>query len=293
LSVSRRQFAVSSRAAERRWWQSHPMFRAYLRRWHLVADGVPITTDAARLLPVRRRGVAAMLKLSAEEDERRGGALMQWWDGDGAAQVLARDDCALLMERATGPNSLATMARTGRDDDACRILCRVAARLHTPRGKPPPPMIPLAHWFQALQPTAATHGGILARCADAARRLLAEPREICVLHGDLHHDNVLDFGARGWLAIDPKCLLGERGFDFANIFANPDLGDPTGPIATDPSRFVRRVDVVAAAAGLERDRLLRWILAWTGLSAAWSLGEGSPAQIALCVAELAGAELDR
>jgi aminoglycoside/hydroxyurea antibiotic resistance kinase len=42
-----------------------------------------------------------------------------------------------------------------------------------------------------------------------------------VLHGDLHHGNVLDFGLRGWLAIDPKGLLGERGFDFANIFTNP------------------------------------------------------------------------
>jgi streptomycin 6-kinase len=51
--------------------------------------------------------------------------------------------------------------------------------------------------------------------------LLAEPREVGVLHGDLHHGNVLDFGVRGWLAIDPKGLLGERGFDFANIFTNP------------------------------------------------------------------------
>lgn len=31
------------------------------------------------------------------------------------------------------------------------------------------------------------------------------------LHGDLHHGNVLDFGASGWLAIDPKGLKGERG----------------------------------------------------------------------------------
>ena len=42
------------------------------------------------------------------------------------------------------------------------------------------------------------------------RKLLAEPREVCALHGDLHHDNVLDFGPRGWLAIDPHALVGER-----------------------------------------------------------------------------------
>jgi streptomycin 6-kinase len=46
------------------------------------------------------------------------------------------------------------------------------------------------------------------------------------LHGDLHHENVLDFGERRWLAIDPHGLHGERFFDFANIFTNPDLMIP-------------------------------------------------------------------
>jgi streptomycin 6-kinase len=137
-------------------------------------------------------------------------------------------------------------------------------------------------------------GGILVHCAEAARTLLAEPCEVGVLHGDLHHDNVLDFGARGWLAIDPKRLIGERGFDFANIFTNPDLADPIRPVATMPGRFARRLEIVTDAAGLERRRLLRWILAWTGLSAAWFLGDDDPlATIDLQVAALAAAELDR
>jgi streptomycin 6-kinase len=270
------------------------MFEPYLTRWNLIPDGDPITTPAARLLPVTQGGEPAMLKISHEEDERFGGVLMEWWDGEGAARVLARDSEALLLERATGSASLAEMARSGRDDEACRILCATATRLHAPKRKPYPDLIPLMVWFRDLQPAAAAHGGILVHCAEAARTLLAEPREVGVLHGDLHHDNVLDFGARGWLAIDPKRLIGERGFDFANIFTNPDLTDPTHPVATMPGRFARRVDVVTAAAGLERRRLLRWILAWTGLSAAWFLGDGDPlAAIDLQVAALAAAELDR
>jgi streptomycin 6-kinase len=186
------------------------------------------------------------------------------------------------------------MARSGRDDEACRILCAAAARLHAPRSKPRPELIPLADWFRELEPAAARHGGVLIRCAETARTLLAEPREVGVLHGDLHHDNVLDFGARGWLAIDPKRLVGERGFDFANIFTNPDLADPTRPVATEPGRFARRLEVVAEAAGLERRRLLLWILAWTGLSASWYLGDDDPlAAIDLRIAALAAAELER
>ena len=270
------------------------MFEPYLVRWGLSPDGDPIITPAARLLPVMRGAEPAMLKISHEEDERLGGVLMEWWDGDGAARVLARDDAAILLERATGPASLADMARSGRDDEACRILCAAAARLHAPRHKPLPDLIPLDQWFRELEPTARTHGGILARCAETANGLLAGQREVGVLHGDLHHDNVLDFGARGWLAIDPKRLIGERAFDFANIFTNPDLADPTRPVATEPGRFARRLNVVVEAAKLERQHLLRWILAWTGLSASWFLGDDDPlASIDLRIAALAAAELDR
>jgi streptomycin 6-kinase len=269
------------------------MFDRYLSRWNLAPDGSPIVTRSGRLLPVRHRGEPAMLRLATEAEESFGVALMEWWDGDGAARVLARDCDAVLLERAEGAASLADMARNGRDEEACRVLCAVAARLHAHRHKPLPELVPLPNCFRELDAAATTHGGILVRCALTARTLLAEPQEIGALHGDLHHDNVLDFGARGWLAIDPKGLLGERGFDFANIFTNPDLADPTRPVATEPGRFARRLEVVAEAARLERERLLRWILAWTGLSAAWFLSDGDSAAIDLRVAELAAAALDR
>ena len=202
------------------------MFDLYLSKWRLIPDGEPIVTHAARLLPVLRHGEPAMLKLSLEEDERFGGAVMEWWSGHGAARVLAREEHALLLERATGSASLSDMARTGQDDEACRILCGTAARLHAPRARPLPDLTPLAQWFRELEPAARTHGGVLLHCAETAKALLRDQREIVVLHGDLHHDNVLDFGERGWLAIDPKHIIGERGFDFANIFTNPDLADP-------------------------------------------------------------------
>ncbi|MDW4707242.1 3'-kinase, partial [Escherichia coli] len=78
------------------------MFEPYLSAWSLIPDGAPVVTRAARLLPVRRHGEPAMLKLSHEPDERLGAIVMEWWDGDGAARVLAHDGDALLLERAMG-----------------------------------------------------------------------------------------------------------------------------------------------------------------------------------------------
>lgn len=270
------------------------IFMPFMTRWSLAADGDAIVTHSSHLLPVRVEGAPAMLKIAHTPEEREGGKLMEWWEGDGAARVIARENEALLMERATGTQSLAELARTGRDDEATAILCETAARLHRPRTTTPPDgLIPLTRWFDDLFPAARAHGGILLRSAETAHTLLADPRDYIVLHGDLHHDNVLDFGSRGWLAIDPKFIAGERGFDYANIFTNPDLADPSHPVATLPGRFERRLELVSRYAKIERERLLRWILAWTGLSAVWFLGDGDPlARIDLTIAELAAAELD-
>jgi streptomycin 6-kinase len=178
------------------------------------------------------------------------------------------------------------MARGGRDDEASRVMCAVAAKLHAPRGRPPPELLPLQRWFEELEPAAARHGGILRQAAAAARELLAEPQDLVVLHGDLHHGNVLDFGPRGWLAIDPKRLAGERAFEFANILRNPDCAT-----ATAHGRLARQASVVAEAAGIERARLLKWVLAYAGLSTAWLLGDGETPEHDVAVAEIAASEL--
>lgn len=273
------------------------VFSPWLTRWHLEPAGEPIETHASRLLPVLQGGRAAMLKLPEVDDERRGYLPLEYWNGDGAARLLARSDNgeAMLIERATGTRSLAALARSGAagDDEATAILCDAIAGLQKPRGPAPSGLIPLETWFRDLFPMAQQRGGILARSAAAASELLPAQREIVPLHADLHHDNVLDFGAKGWLAIDPKPVIGDRAFDYAILFCDPDLADPQPPVAILPGRFERRLEIVLAKSGLERGHLLKWILAWCGLSAAWFLGDDDPlAEINLAVAERAIAALE-
>ena len=168
----------------------------------------------------------------------------------------------------------------------------MVARLHAPHGSLPTGLVPLTEWFRYLWPAADRYGGILRRSAGMARVLLTDQRDISVLHGDIHHGNILDFGPHGWLAIDPKGLIGERGYDFANTFCNP---HPETITARD--RLSRRADVISAAAQIDRTRLLQWVVAYAGLSAAWFLdgavGNPAAAQDPIAIAELAAAELDR
>jgi streptomycin 6-kinase len=262
-------------------------FRSHIKRWGLVPDGDPISTHSSDLLPALKDGVPVMLKIARVTDERLGARLMEWWGGQGAARVIEIDGDALLMERATGRKSLNVMVRNGEDDEATRILCSVAAELHAPRGAPLQSLVPLSHWFGPLWPMAERHRS-LAEAAATAKDLLANQGDVSVLHGDIHHGNVLDFGRHGWLAIDPKGLIGERTFDFVNILRNPETG-----VALAPGRFGRQASAIAEAAGLDRTHLLRWTVAFTGLSAAWILGGGGTPDADMAIAELAKAELKR
>jgi streptomycin 6-kinase len=263
-------------------------FAPWLERWKLKPDGEPFRThyNGNWLLPVRRGGAPAILKIAPSEHERAGAALMTWLAGDGAARVLAWEGDALLLERLPASRSLAEMARSGGDDEAMRILCAVGDRLHAPRGRPlPDTLIPLARWFRALAPAAAIHGGILNQSLAHAEAMLADPREVCLLHGDLHHENVLDGGGRGWLIIDPKGLLGERAYEYATSLCNPDA-----TIALAPGRLARQIGLVAEAARLEPQRLTRWLVAHAGVSAAWCVQDGHDPTAAFALAE-AGAAL--
>jgi streptomycin 6-kinase len=257
-------------------------FRHWLVQWRLTPDGSAFTTRfGSQLLPVVWRGERAILKIARREEERRGGKLMEWYGGTGAARVLAREGDALLLERLVGKRSLSDMVRWGQDDEATRILCGTAIALHASREEAAPAgLIPLEVWFRALETAASQHGGTFATCAGVARSLLADQREPVVLHGDVHHGNVLDGEARGWLAIDPKGLVGERGFEYANLFRNPDLAT-----ALAPGRMQRRIQIVAQEADLDGRRLLDWVIAYAGLGAAWSLEDGDDPRPGLAIAE--------
>ena len=84
-----------------------------------------------------------------------------------------------------------------------------------------------------------------------------------VLHQDLHSENILLSG-RGWLAIDPKPLVGDPAFDPAAI-----LRDRRDELSQDPGaagRIAANVRTMTSYLGLDRDRIQGWAvvhaLAW-------------------------------
>lgn len=250
---------------------------AWLDRWRLRPDGEMRITGSSTLIPVRTEsGAPAMLKIAYVDEEVRGGELLERLHGEGVARVLRRLDATVLLERATGGRDLVRMVGAGHDDDATRVLCEAAGRIHRAPVEalraPPSPLVDLPTWFRELFAHADELGALHRRGADLARGLLDDPLDTVVLHGDVHHGNVLDFGERGWLAIDPKGLVGERAFDYCNILCNPSHAR-----ALAPGRFERQFGVIIEATSLDPGRFASWVVAWCALSSTWFAMDDDPA----------------
>ncbi len=243
-----------------------PAAAKYMKEWGLIPDGDSFRTHSSILQPVLCGEQQAMLKIPLTPDEKAGCRVLDWWDGIGAVRVIRSDADAVLMERLADDHALKSMAMSDRDDEATRIICQVASVLHSDRHKPLPELVPLRVLFEDLFRSADKYGGPFPKAAEIARSLLDNQVEIVVLHGDLHHDNILHSPERGWLAIDPKGLLGDRAFDYVNILRNP-----SREIALSEGRFMRQIGIIGEESGIAIDRLLKWTAAWSGLAAVWHL----------------------
>ncbi|WP_343523938.1 aminoglycoside phosphotransferase family protein [Pedobacter sp.] len=249
----------------------------YISLWKLTTDGDKFYTNCSLLQPVIYKGNKAILKIPMEAEERQGSLMMAWFNGDGAAKVFAYTHNALLLERLSGSHpTLTEMVNAGQDIEASRIICAVLKKLHAPRlQKPRFKLITLDEWFADLWPAAVKYGGVIAQCAQLARIQLNTRHEVTILHGDVHHQNILYDDTRGWLVIDPKRLIGDRAFDYANIFCNPD-----NETVLRPGRFEQQLEMISTLAGIDRTHLLKWVIAWCGLSASWILNDPHPGETA-------------
>lgn len=257
----------------------------WIDRWRLTPDGEPFASTWSQLLPVRRDGESLMLKACMGEQEVHGSAFLAGYGGLGAVRVLEREADAVLLERACGPLSLPDIAGAQGEDAAYAILCRGIARLQSAPGPFPVEPIPLTTWFNVIREASAFAGGVYARAEAVLERLLATTSVETPLHGDLHHGNLLDGGARGWLAIDPKGLRGDPACDYA-IMLFP-WGE--GLIAA-PEVVVARAARVAALAGVSPVRLLGWAFCVSAQYAGWFHGHPMGEAMMAVALRLAGDE---
>lgn len=230
----------------------------------------------------KRDGENVVLKIGVPHRELHSEmAALKWFNGDGVCKPLETDEEKgfILLERLRPGTMLAELED---DDERTRIALDVMEKLfHTGRGDPATTddkFIQLTDWFGELKdirPRIAGGTGpfpkeILERVESFLPGLFAD-EDIRLIHGDFHHFNILS-SDRGWLAIDPKGVMGSAGYEIGPLMLNP-----WGSLM-DGNRLkvqtLRRVDIIHERLGWERERIIQWSLAHAILSAWWDFPHG-------------------
>ncbi|WP_424888139.1 aminoglycoside phosphotransferase family protein [Streptomyces sp. XH2] len=268
----------------RSWIAALPELAArFLDHWGLRLDGPASHGMVALVLPVLREdGTPAALKLQPVTDESVGEPVaLRAWAGDGAVALLDHDEATgtMLLERLDANRSLLSI----RDAEASlETLSELLARLLT--APVPAGLRSLGDVAGAMLkdvPAAlpelreSSERRLVESCAAAVREVVGEPGHQ-LLHWDLHYDNVLapvpGSAREPWLAIDPKPLVGDAGFELL-----PALHDRWDDITAtgDVERAVlRRFDLMTEVLGLDRQRAARWTLGRVLQNALWDVEDG-------------------
>jgi streptomycin 6-kinase len=203
---------------------------------------------------------------------------LEFFHGRAAITLLARDDArgALLLERARPGTPLSTLVPT-HDEQATEILIDVMRRLHrpAPAGTALPELSSRSASFSQYLRAHPGDDPLPRQLVERASRLFAE---LCtsataqvVLHGDLHHDNVLADDREQWLAIDPHGAVGDPGYDVGALLYNP---DPASRDSTVPGLLFTRIEQLADGLGMPLERVVAWGFVQAVLSEVWTT-EGS------------------
>jgi streptomycin 6-kinase len=201
-------------------------------------------------------GSDAVIKVAWEGDDEslHEADALERWNGNGAVRLLRRAGRALLEERAVPGDDISALA----EEQATAIAVDVATRVWRPAS---PPFRPVASEVDRWLDHAGREGSTL---VPLARELLAalEPTADWLVHGDLHHHNILRHGAR-YVAIDPKPYLAEREYDVPSF-----LWNPLDNRLEDRAETERRIAAFVAV-GLDDFR----IRAWTVIRGAYLRGD--------------------
>jgi streptomycin 6-kinase len=232
----------------------------------------------------RRGEQFAVIKLvKVPGDEWNGGDVLCAFDGRGIVRVLEHAPGAMLLERLTPGDSLVSLSLDGRDDEATTVLADVIGAMSphaAPAGVPT-----VADWALAFARPHTLNADLVAEAADLYAQLVQSQTVTRLLHGDLHHANVLFDTRRGWTAIDPKGVVGEIAFEIGAALRNP-IERPD--LYANPEIIERRIQLFAERLHLDPRRILQWAFAQAVLSAIWEIEDGfvgtEPRSLALAYA---------
>ena len=256
----------------------------YCEKWNLSIEK-EIRTFSANVYLARQGNKPVVLKLPhSTSDEALQVKVLQCYDGKGSVKVLTSDPEAVLLERLIPGRHLVELVRGGRDEQATQVFCQITKQLHSAKGDLSnfKSIADLALGFDRYLATGVNTIALqeVIQAKELFLSLLSSQAEPVLLHGDLHHDNILQDDIRGWVAIDPKGYVGEPVYEAGALLRNPIRPQ----YYASKTIIESRVEIMTQEMGWNERRIINWTYAQAVLSAIWSIEDGQDPKSALVLA---------
>jgi streptomycin 6-kinase len=222
-------------------------------------------------------GQSTVLKLSfPDQDFTRELAYLRLYQNGLMPQVLKVDEsiAAILLEKIEPAQDLTTV----NEEEAVRVAADVMKQLWQVHFTPQP-FHTTEHWydnFVTLKEKFADEKllspELINKAEQAYKKLEEEPQEKILLHGDLHHYNILFDQQKGWRVIDPAGIIGERAFEVASFLKNP---DKIGSLPNVQELLEKRIFTFAQLLEIDPKRLYLAGLFFAVLSVWWATEDKS------------------
>lgn len=196
---------------------------------------------------------------------------LQAFDGHGFCKLFDIDTThhALLIE-CLEPGTELTSLFPDNDDRATIIAIELMKKIHTVQVPTHHTIKSIEEWLELLftLKTTAIPAHHLEKAQKLSRKLLAAPSKQVILHGDLHHANIL-LGKDGWTAIDPHGVIGEAAWECEPLIKNPTekLWKMENPIPI----VKRRLALASEQLNIDHQKLLEHCYVRTVLSSCWTV----------------------
>lgn len=247
------------------------------RRWDIVIDPPFEPLSYNYVAPVVQAGGGeAVIKMSFPNPEFYSElAALDHFDDQSMVRLLDKDpdDCAMLLERVRPGNPLSQQQD---DHYATQVVLEVIENLPlvTEFDYDFPTIHRWGHGFDRYLARfgfapAPLPGDLVELARTQYAELVRTMGQLRLLHGDLHHGNILYSSTGEWKAIDPKGVIGEVSYEFGAFLRNP---YPEIGFHPDLASILnRRVKQVTTYFDLPEQRIWRWAFSQAVLSAIWSL----------------------
>ena len=248
------------------------LIERYLNKWKLELTSEIAKTPTGQLFKVNSSHGVNILKIFTDvgvKDEIGGADFLKNTQGKSTVRLFKSDEKAQLLEFLPGPN-LYQFSKNGEEERATDIFIKIIKNISSAEIKYSDGLFPVKKLFDAFERVRYPKHleSLLANGKELANHLVSTQTKEVLLHGDLHHENVMKKKDGDFVCFDPKGMIGDPSYELGTTLKNPwDYPE----ISHDIDLYRSRVEKFSSELDLPKERIIGFSFVHLCLSVLWGV----------------------